>query len=90
MPAGDAAPDVVVVLRGQAELSEVAGALRPVGGVADLLDGRQQHAAEGGEDGDDHQQFQKGEPGALRTHESVSSFSRGAIWAPGLLLSRGP
>src|SRR5205085_8180272 len=43
-------------------LFEVVGALGPGGGLADLLDGRQQEADEHGDDRDDHQQLDQGKP----------------------------
>jgi hypothetical protein len=45
----------------EADLLEVVGALRPRGGLADLLDGGQQEADEDGDDGDHHQQLDQRE-----------------------------
>ena len=51
----------MVVLRGQAELLEVVGALGAAGGLAGRLHGRQQQRDQHGDDGDHDQQFDQGE-----------------------------
>src|SRR5436309_1431614 len=48
---------VMVIVRGQAKLLHVVGALDPAGGLADLLDGGQQQADQHGDDGNDDQQL---------------------------------
>src|SRR5262249_52754969 len=51
---------VVVVVGGDAELLELVGALDASGGLADLLDRREEEADEDGDDGDDYQQLDEG------------------------------
>src|SRR5262249_7865212 len=57
---GQAAVGVVVVVQGDAHLFEVVGALGAVGGVADLLHGRQEQRDQDADDGDHHQQLDQG------------------------------
>src|SRR5205814_414608 len=52
---------VVVVVQGQADLLQVVLALGPHGGVADLLDGRQEQADQDGDDRDDDEQLDQRE-----------------------------
>jgi hypothetical protein len=60
---------VVVVVQRQAELFEVVLALRPVGRLAHLLYGGQQQPDQDGDDGDDNEQLDEGEPAA--SHETT-------------------
>ena len=53
---------VVEVVMGQADLLQVVGAADAGGGLADLLDGRQQQADQHRDDGDHHQQLDQREP----------------------------
>src|SRR5262249_36988212 len=53
----------VVAVSGQGDLLEVVGALDACGGLADLLDRRQEQPDEDGNDGDDHQQLDQRERG---------------------------
>jgi len=63
--AGGEVPDaVVVVLKGEADLLEVVGALHSGGGFTHLLDGGEQQADQDGDDGDHDEQFDQRE-GAL-------------------------
>ena len=57
----------MVVVDGERELLEVVAALHAGGGLADLLDGRQQEADEDGDDGDHHQQLDQRERPPLTT-----------------------
>jgi len=50
-----------VLANSQADLPEVIGALRPPGGFAHRLHGRQQQRDQHADDGDHHQQFDQGE-----------------------------
>src|SRR5262249_39316962 len=59
---GEVVVGAVVVLQGQADLLEVVGRGGPVGGLADLLHGRQEQGDEHADDGDDHQQLDQGKP----------------------------
>src|SRR5262249_55535342 len=60
------AQGVVIVVQGQANLLEVVRAAHPRGGLADLLDGRQQQADQDADDGDDHQQLDQRKAAANR------------------------
>jgi len=62
-------------VQGQADLLEVVDALRPPGRLACGLDRRQQQRDQDGDDGDDHQQLDQGEAGALTPAHGNSSGS---------------
>ena len=49
----------------QADLLEVAGAIDDVGLLLGLGERRQQHGRQDGDDGDDHQKFNQGEPASM-------------------------
>src|SRR5690606_13430420 len=51
----------VMVVEGHAELPTIIQTLRPAGGFAGRLDGRQEQRDQHADDGDHHQQFHKGE-----------------------------
>ena len=53
-----------VIVDGEAELLEVVLALRPGGGLAHLLNRREQQSNQDGDDGDDDEQFDEREPTA--------------------------
>src|SRR5207244_5492511 len=53
---------VVEIVGGQGELLEVVGAARAGSGFTDLLDGGHEQADQDGDDGDDDQQLDQGEP----------------------------
>ena len=54
-------------MNGDGQLVQVIGAGDAAGGGGGLLHGREQHRGQHGDDGDDHQQFNQGEPAVL-TH----------------------
>ena len=60
-PGGHVAERADVVVRGQADLLHVVGAAHAVGGLAHFLHGWNQQAHQHRDDGDHHQQFNKGE-----------------------------
>src|SRR5205085_9410286 len=68
-----------VVVDGDTQLLEVVGALDAHGRVAHSLNGRQQHADQDGDDGDDDQQLDEGEGGRAdgRTTSHVFLLSAG-------------
>src|SRR5262249_27078496 len=63
---GDFLVGVVVVVRGQSDLLEVVAALHACGGLADLLDGREQEADQDRDDGNHDQQLDERERSSAR------------------------
>ena len=61
----DAAGGVQVHVEGQPELLEVVGTMHAIGRLADLLYGRQEQGDQDGDDGNDNQELDEGEPAAL-------------------------
>jgi len=59
----------VIVVKGHAELLQLATALHASGGLADLLNGGQEQADQDGDDGDHHQQLDQGEAGEPASQE---------------------
>src|SRR5262245_21920117 len=52
----------VVVVQAEADLLEIVGALHPVGGLPDLLNGREKQADQDRDDGDDDEEFDERKP----------------------------
>jgi hypothetical protein len=76
---GQAAVAVASVDDPDNDLSEVVGARGLGGGLAHLLDGRQEQADQDGDDGDHHQQLDQGERGttpAAQMHGSLLARAR--------------
>jgi hypothetical protein len=62
--------DIVEIMRGETDLSEVVQALDPVGCLAHLLNCGQRQADQDDDDGNHHQQLDQGEPFALTSHRA--------------------
>ena len=74
-PAGDELLRVVEVRHGEADLTDVVDTRVAATGFAGRLDGRQQHADERADDGDDDEQFDEREAGP-------AALNVGAHWKP--------